>query len=287
MKQVNSLFTARKSVLDRASDFELVESAEFGGSQVDVYRQGEEVFMTAKQLGEVLEYKHPQRSIDKFIESNEYLQNKGFSVKTGLVSTDGKTYNTRLLTEDGIYEITMLSKQPKAQEFRFFIRELLKGLRKGSLKVVPSHEIEDPLERAKQWIKEEEKRRKLEVANERMKPYAVLGESVSDNDALITIGELAKIMKQRGIDIGQNRLYEWLRQSGYLIKRKGSTYNLPTQRSLDMKLLHVVKREINKGGEVAIARTTKVTGKGQVYFLKKMVELDHRAGQYNLTLFDS
>lgn len=135
MKQVNDLLAARETVIDRTEGFELVESAEFGGSQVDVYQKGEEVFMTSKQLGEALEYNEPTIAVNKIINRNDYLKDREFSVQTKLVSTDGKHYNTRLMTEDGIYEVTMLSKKPKAREFRRFIRKLLKDLRKGKLVV--------------------------------------------------------------------------------------------------------------------------------------------------------
>ena len=119
-------------------NLQLMKQDKFNDILVDVYRNdNDEVFMTAKQLGEALEYAHPQRSIDKFFDNNDYLLSTSFSVRTKMVSTDGKRYDTRLLTEDGIYEITMLSKQPKAMEFRQFIRQLLKGLRKGEIKLLP------------------------------------------------------------------------------------------------------------------------------------------------------
>lgn len=120
-------------------NLQLIKQDKFNSILVDVYRNDDDdVFMTSKQLGEALEYAHPQRSIDKFFDNNDYLLSASFSVRTKMISTDGKSYNTRLLTEDGIYEITMLSKQPKAMEFRRFIRSLMKGLRKGELRIEPT-----------------------------------------------------------------------------------------------------------------------------------------------------
>jgi len=118
------------------NELTLVKQDVFGGNDVDIYRNGNnEVFMTAKQLGEVLEYANKAQAITNIVNRNSYLDNKEFSVQLKLSSTDGKDYETRLLTEDGIYEVTMLSKQPKAQEFRHYIRKLLKGLRKGELQI--------------------------------------------------------------------------------------------------------------------------------------------------------
>lgn len=142
-------------------ELQLVKQTEFGGSEVDVYQKGDEVFMTIDQLAQALEY-NDRKSIDKIVERNEYLKIKEFSVTDKLTATDGKTYNTRLITEDGIYEITMLSRKPKARMFRQFIRKLLKDLRKGELTITPSYQINDPIARAKQWIEEEQRRQLLE-----------------------------------------------------------------------------------------------------------------------------
>ena len=265
---IGRLTSARQS---KVGQMELVKQSEFAGNEVDLYKGVDgEVYMTAKQLGEALEYKEPVIAINKIIGRNEYLQNDEFSVVVKLVSTDGKRYDTRLLTEDGIYEVTMLSRQPKAQEFRFFIRELLKGLRKGELKVVQhSYQIEDPIERAKQWIKEEERRQQLQLENEKMKPLATYAESIAEAGEEILIGELAKILKQNGYDTGQNRLFKQLREEGYLQSRHGDMHNVPTQRAMEMGLFRIVKRLVYSGSESKVRRTTKVTPKGQIYFINR------------------
>lgn len=199
----------------------------FGENEINIYRnENNEVFMTAKQLGEVLEYKHPQRSINKFFEKNTYLEKPMFSVRTELVATDGKTYNTRLLTEDGIYEVTMLSKQPKAQEFRFFIRELLKGLRKGELTIqgnvqpMASYMIEDPIQRAERWIEEQKEKLALEQENQKLVPLATYTTDVLKSENTInstTIG------KEYGISA--QKLNALLKEMGVHYKR-GSIWHL-------------------------------------------------------------
>lgn len=119
-------------------NLQLIKQDKFDDILVDVYRNdNDDVFMTSKQLGEALEYSTKAQAITNIINRNSYLKEQEFSVQLDLGSTDGKQYDTRLLTEDGIYEITMLSKQPKAMEFRRFVRGLLKGLRKGELQIEP------------------------------------------------------------------------------------------------------------------------------------------------------
>lgn len=113
-----------------AADLKLVRTEKFGDVHCDFYRNDkDEVFMTAKQLGEALEYSDPIRAINKVVSRNQYLENTEFSVVVKLTTTDGKPYNTRIFTEDGIYEVTMLSGTIKAQEFRRFIRGVLKQIR--------------------------------------------------------------------------------------------------------------------------------------------------------------
>ena len=264
---IGRLTSARQS---KVGQMELVKQSEFAGNEVDLYKGVDgEVYMTIDQLAKALEYKD-KSGVEKIIQRNEYLKDGEFSTTDRLSAVDGKMRNVTLLTEDGIYEITMLSRQPKAQEFRFFIRELLKGLRKGELKVVQhSYQIEDPIERAKQWIKEEERRQQLQLENEKMKPLATYAESIAEAGEEILIGELAKILKQNGYDTGQNRLFKQLREEGYLQSRHGDMHNVPTQRAMEMGLFRIVKRLVYSGSESKVRRTTKVTPKGQIYFINR------------------
>ena len=107
---------------------------------------------------------------------------------------------------------------------------------------------------------------------ERMKPKEIFADAVSASHTSILVGDMAKLLKQNGVDIGQKRLFEWLREKGYLIKRKGSDWNMPTQKSMDMGLFDIKESTINNpDGSVRINRTTKVTGKGQQYFINKFL----------------
>lgn len=112
----------------------------------------------------------------------------------------------------------------------------------------------------------------LETANAEMKPKAIFADAVSVSDTSILVGELAKLLKQNGVEIGQNRLFAWLRQNGYLISRKGTDYNMPTQRSMDLQLFKIKETSIqHSDGHVTVNKTPKVTGKGQQYFINKFL----------------
>lgn len=110
-------------------------------------------------------------------------------------------------------------------------------------------------------------------AIEEMKPAVVVKETLETSKDSILVGELSKILRQKGIDTGQNRLFEWMRNNGYLIKRKGSDYNMPTQKSMDLGLFEIKETNIvHSTGDVRTKKTTKVTGKGQVYFINKFIK---------------
>jgi prophage antirepressor-like protein len=117
------------------NQLQIIKSEHFGEITADIYSNGSDMFMTIQQLSDCLEYSS-RDAIEKIISRNDYLKGPEFSATDKLSATDGKQYNTRIFTEDGIYEITMLSGQPKAKEFRAWIRKILKALRKGDAKLV-------------------------------------------------------------------------------------------------------------------------------------------------------
>ena len=108
--------------------------------------------------------------------------------------------------------------------------------------------------------------------NQRMKPKEIFADAVSTSHTSILIGDLAKLLKQNGVETGQKRLFEWLRENGYLIKRKGADWNMPTQKAMELGLFEVKESTVNNpDGSVRINKTTKVTGKGQQYFINKFL----------------
>lgn len=133
-----------------------------------------------------------------------------------------------------------------------------------------SYTIEDPIERAKRWIEECQEKKLLLDQVKRDRPKVLFAEAVTASKTSILVGELAKLLRQNGIDTGQNRLFEWMRENGYLIKRRGTDYNMPTQKGMDLELFEVKETTITHGdGHISVSKTPKVTGKGQMYFINK------------------
>ncbi|CZR82293.1 phage antirepressor KilAC domain-containing protein [Clostridioides difficile] len=132
-------------------------------------------------------------------------------------------------------------------------------------------------EALQQLLIEVEEKEQLQLENQEkdrviqlQQPKVLFADAVSASNNSILVGELAKLIKQNGVDIGQNRLFAWMRENGYLIKRKGEDYNIPTQKSMNLRIMEVKKRVINNpDGSTKVTRTVKITGKGQVYFVNK------------------
>lgn len=175
---------------------------------------------------------------------------------------------THVLTISMAKELCMIQRTERGKQARLYFIECEKRLKAMQ---APSYQIADPIERAKAWIKEQEQLKQLAAQNAEMKPKALFADAVSSSRTSILIRDLAKIIKQNGVDIGQNRLYTWLRENGYLIK-SGSDKNLPTQKAMNMKLFEIKEgTRLDGNGVNVTTRTTKVTGKGQVYFINKLL----------------
>ena len=184
-----------------------------------------------------------------------------------------------IINESGLYSLVLSSKLPTAKKFkRWVTSEVIPSIRKHGAYMTPDKLEEvllkpDTLIQLAQNLKaEQEKRMALEVKMEEQKPKVLFAESVEAAKTSILIGELAKLLKQNGINIGQNRLFEWLRNNGYLIRRQGSDYNMPTQRAMEMGLFEIKETTItHSDGHIHVSKTPKVTGKGQVYFVNLFV----------------
>jgi phage antirepressor YoqD-like protein len=216
--------------------------------------------------------------------------------KLGIPSAGG-IQETNVIPEGDIYRLIIKaadqSRNPeikeKAERFeRWIFDEVLPGIRKHGAYMTPET-IEaalinpDMIIRLATKLKEEqEQKRILAAANEEMKPKALFADAVAASDGTILIGELAKILKGNGIDIGQNRLFKQLRKEGFLISRQGTDYNMPKQRAMELGLFKVKETAITHAdGHVTITKTPKITGKGQQYFINRFLgrELPAVAGQ--------
>lgn len=244
-----------------------------------IYGTKEEPLFLAKDVATWIEHSKVSMMLES-IDEEEKLKET--------ILTSGQNREMWFLTEDGLYEVLMQSRKPIAKQFKKEVKHILKNIRKHG-----GHLTEQTIEQAllnpdvliqlANNIKtEQEKRLAAEQAVveanqiiEQQKPKVLFAESVSASETSILVREFSKILKQNNIDFGEKRLFHWLRENGYLIKRPGSDYNSPTQRSMDMKLFEVKETPINRSDGISIMRTSKITGKGQLYFLEKLREVNN------------
>lgn len=173
-------------------------------------------------------------------------------------------YVDHLLKLDAAKEISMIQRNEKGKQARQYFLQIEKAWNSPEM----------IMKRALQFA--DKKIVSLEERIKEDKPKVLFADAVNSSTSSILIGELAKLISQNGYEIGQNRLFDWMRDNGFLIKRKGETYNLPTQRSMDMELMDIKKRTINNAdGSIKTTRTTKITGKGQQYFINKFLSELH------------
>lgn len=241
----------------------------FNSDLIPVYTTdtGEQVVI-GRELHDKLGIKRDYSNWFKQMCDYGFEEEKDYSPFLASIQGRGQPKKEHLLKFDMAKHICMIQRTPIGMQIRQKLIELEKQVSHQD-----SYMIEDPIERAKAWIREQEERKALEAKNKELKPKALFADAVSTSHTTILIGDLAKILKQNGIEIGQKRLFEWLRQHGYLIKRKGSDWNSPTQKAMEMGLFEIKETTIDHpDGHVTISKTTKVTGKGQVYFTNKFLE---------------
>ena len=180
----------------------------------------------------------------------------------------GKQYPMYLMNRDGFSLLVMGFTGREALQWKIKYIEAFNAMEQELLqskKQLPN--FDDPVAAARAWADAVEARRQAQKQIEADKPKVLFADAVATAKTSILIGELAKLIKQNGYDIGQKRLFNFLREKGYLIKRKGIDYNMPTQKSMNLGLFEIKERTINHTDHVEIVKTTKVTGKGQIYFI--------------------
>ena len=238
----------------------------YEGNEVRTVQKGSEILWVLKDVCGIL-------GIEKYRDAATRLDDD--EREPVLVDTLGGRQEMIAVTESGLYSIILLSRKPEAKKFkRWVTHEVLPTIRKHGAYVTPA-KLEELMNDPDSWIKvltalkeERAAKERLQLEATENKPKVIFADAVSVSEGTILIGELAKILKGNGIEIGQNRLFEKLRQDGYLIKRKGTDYNAPTQRAMELGLFRVKETAItHSDGHVTISKTTKVTGKGQQYFI--------------------
>ena len=250
---------------EKMREIQIFENAEFGKVRTIVIDN--EPWFVGKDVAAALGYSNVRDALAKHVDEED---------KNTVAIRDGIQGNPNMtaINESGVYSLVFSSKLPTAKAFkRWVTHEVLPAIRKtGSYHASGSYMIDDPIERARAWIREQEERKQLAAANAAMQPKALFADAVSASETSILIGGLAKLIKQNGVDIGQKRLFDWLREHGFLIKN-GTDKNMPTQRAMERGLFEVKEGSFVDGNGVnRITRTTKVTGKGQIYFVNRFLK---------------
>lgn len=256
-------------------DIQIFDNPEFG--QVRTVVIDDEPWFVGKDVAGILGYKNPNEAIhdhvdseDKFLRSERGREMlKLFSSVKEMQDELGRQDNW-FINESGVYSLVFGSKLESAKKFKHWITsEVLPAIRKtGGYQVPqsPEEQMAQGLLAAQKLLAEKDKR------IEEMRPKEIFADAVSVSKTDILIGDLAKLIKQNGHDIGQKRLFAWLREKGYLIKRKGLDWNMPTQKAMEMKLFCVKETVVtHSDGHTTVSKTPKVTGKGQVYFVNKFL----------------
>nr|DAV07598.1 MAG TPA: KilAC domain protein [Caudoviricetes sp.] len=241
------------------NNLQVVEQREVLGKEFKIYGDFENPLFLAKDVAEWIEYEIS--NVSKMVKSID--ENEKIITRTNNTSAT-------FLTEDGLYEVLMQSRKPIAKEFKKEVKKILKTIRQNGMYATEKL-LDNPdlaIQAFTRLKEEREKRKALEIKMESDKLKVLFADAVETSKTTILIGDLAKIIKQNGVDMGQKRLFAWLRENGYLIKRNGADYNMPTQKSMEMKLFEIKETAItHSDGHISVSKTPKVTGKGQQYFI--------------------
>ncbi len=251
------------------NEMQIYENSQFGS--IRVIDQGGEPWFVAADVCRALEIQN-HRDVFSRLDDDE----KGVA----LIDTLGGQQKMSTVNEPGLYSLVLGSRKPEAKAFkRWITHEVVPAIRKHGAYMTPATVeviLSDPdtMIRLLQELKTERQQREaLEERAEADRPKVLFADAVAVSGSTVLVGELAKILKQNGVEIGQNRLFSWLRRNGYLICRRGTDHNMPTQYSMELGLFEIKETAVtHSDGHVTISKTPKVTGRGQQYFITKFLE---------------
>jgi len=242
---------------------------DFEGNEVRTLEIDGKPYFVGKDVARILGYKNGSRDINAHVDEEDKLKYQ--------ISTAGQKREQTIINESGLYSLILSSKMPNAKRFKHWVTsEVLPTIRKHGAYMTDRKAYDitrdqsgtalaDLLQQAADQLKSKD------IQIEKMKPKALFANAVATSKSDILIGQLAKILRQNGYETGQNRLFKWLRKNHYLCAR-GARYNQPTQKAMNLGLFKVKERIVNNpDGSSQITVTTKVTGKGQQYFINKFL----------------
>lgn len=251
-------------------ELKVFENPEFG--KIRMVELDREPWFVGKDVAQALGYERATKAIQDHVDAEDRDE-------VPIQDSIGRMQKTPVINESGLYSLVLSSKLPGARKFkRWVTAEVLPSIRRHGIYAtdqVLEEIIADPDTgiRLLQQLKEERRKvRELETKAEEDRPKVLFADSVSASTTAILVGDLAKLLRQNGFSIGQNRLFELLRKEGFLIK-DGARKNMPTQRAMEMGLFRVKERAIsNPDGTVRTTLTTLVTGKGQQFFVNRYLD---------------
>lgn len=241
----------------------------FEGNNVRTLTVDDEPRFVAKDVAKILGYSRTADAVRTHVDPED----KG----VGEIQTPGGKQKLQIINESGLYSLILSSKMPNAKRFKHWVTsEVLPTIRKHGAYMTDEKAFDvihnknglaDLLQQAADQLKAKD------IQIKEMKPKALFADSVAASETTVLVGELAKILRGNGIDIGATRLFRWMREHGYLINRKGSDWNMPTQKAMNLGLFKIKETTINHpDGTTSISKTPKVTGKGQQYFIDKLLK---------------
>ena len=244
------------------NELKIFNNNQFGHIRTTVIN--DEPYFMLKDVCEILDIKNQR-------DAKSRLSTKG--VGTTDILTSGGLQKATFINESNLYKLAFTSRKKEAEAFTDWVTsEVLPSIRRtGQYSVNIPKNLPDAL---RAYASEVEAHNKSKALLEAQRPKVLFADSVAASHTSILVGELAKILHQNGVkDMGQNRLFAWMRNNGYLISRKGTDYNAPTQKAMEMGLFQIKETVVSHAdGHTSISKTTKVTGKGQQYFISKLLQ---------------
>lgn len=243
-------------------ELQIFKNNQFGN--VRIVMKDQEPWFVAKDICNCLEINNSRQALIR-LDDDE---------KSSVILNDGTPGNPEksIVNEYGLYSLVLSSRKPEAKEFkRWITHDVIPQIRKTGQYVADiPRTLPDAL---RAYANEVEEHNKAKALIEEQKPKVLFADSVAASHTSILVGDLAKLLHQNGVkDMGQKRLFNWLRENSYLIKRKGSDYNSPTQKAMEMGLFQIKETVVSHAdGHTSVNKTTKVTGKGQQYFINKFL----------------
>ena len=251
------------------NELQVLDKRTILGGEFTIYGTPDDPLFVAKDVAEWIGHSNPTE-MARTVDPEEKLNST--------ILSGGQRREVTLLTEDGLYEVLMQSRKPIAKQFKKQVKQILKDIRRRGI-YATDNTIDKIIDNPEFGIRlltelkaEREQRKALEQQVEQDKPRVLFSKAVEASHTSILIGDLAKLLRQNGVQMGQNRLFAWMRDNGYLIK-SGSSRNMPTQYSMERGWFEVKERAINNpDGSIRVTKTTKVTGKGQQYFISLFLD---------------